>query len=315
MVKQLYRHTPDSGPAVYFSDEDIQVPPGVVWSTPWWLDRACQFLADRLPAGAPKYRSWLYTIATPEEAQIEKLSLMECVIIQDFEDCRGLYNMDLAPGSLLLCYLHDEIRESEFGNVSRILAPYLGVSGFEDAKRFPKKESAPAPAPAPLEEKESTPAPSPKKESARVSAYRFTTTDRNDPRIGELKADLKKENARSCKMVLTNAWGSYTSTRRVAVKGRLGPNRKGQVPEDVYRSAMMGSCPLDYASYFDVYVHEVRTEYPRRKELPRVRPPSPPVHREASPFVEALSAELDWKTRALTAEAQLRSIRESILLP
>lgn len=100
----------------------------------------------------------------------------------------------------------------------------------------------------------------------RTPAYRFTTTDRNDPRIIALRAETRASNKAAHKEGLDG--------HRVHVKGRAGPNN----PNVTRLQLKDGSVPLGVATRFDVYLHsdyhghysrygESRQEHLQREEI------------------------------------------------
>lgn len=90
------------------------------------------------------------------------------------------------------------------------------------------------------------------KRDKRSSAWRFTVRSKDDPRIAELKKEIRIHNMEVC----TEPTPKY---QKVSIKGRTGPlNPKGK--ELTRKQRRDGSIPHDYADHFDVYIYEY---YPR----------------------------------------------------
>ena len=88
----------------------------------------------------------------------------------------------------------------------------------------------------------------------RTSAYRFTTDNRNDPGIHQLRDNAKHLNSLSTWEAAPN--GQQKRKRFVvSVKGRVGKNNPNADKIDWWQKKH-GGIPLGLAGYYDVYWHE-----------------------------------------------------------
>lgn len=102
----------------------------------------------------------------------------------------------------------------------------------------------------------------------RTEAYQFTTDDKNDPRIAELKAKIAFTNKMSREA--TRGW-NYNSTVHALWRVRLmprGPRVEAAWGDYRSRRAYDSYLPIRHGTHFDVYVHRDTTaEWMMRREL------------------------------------------------
>lgn len=87
------------------------------------------------------------------------------------------------------------------------------------------------------------------------TAYRFTTTDRNDPRIAELRTQASAHNREAEWAPVGNRLYDRRPRLRVLLKGRLGKNNPSAVLVS-NKAKKEGSIPLRLAQRIDVYFNE-----------------------------------------------------------
>jgi hypothetical protein len=136
--------------------------------------------------------------------------------------------------------------------------------------------------------------------NSRTDAYRFTITDRADPRLAALKLEVREANQKR------KADGSDRRLR-VALRGRLGRNspNSGIIRSRGYAGPQY--VPVHLASRWDVYVHEGYAE-PAWKTEERV-PTPPPVNRAQ---IEAEEMVQNFRQMAVSTLMVRHNLAESL---